>query len=154
MSEVKIRPCIAFLYKSKTNDETDVSASQTIFQDICCQLSDEHERLYSVPCEFIPMIIERGETRIKCNLCCVMITSGLVKQRLQNVQKHFIKSAAHKSNVVQVAGRRNVSSESIAHMEINDAKKIEYANNLAPGSFSVNEVEGHVACYYCTEDKR
>ena len=132
----------------------DSGDSRTIYNDMCRGLSDEHEQLYSVQCEFTP-IVENGVIKIKCDLCSIMITPGLIKQRLQNVRRHFTESTTHKSNVVEAAGRKNVSSESIANMEINASKKIMSANKLAPGTFSiVAGDEGRVLCHYCIGDKR
>lgn len=58
----------------------------------------------------------------------------------------------HKEKVVALAGRDNVPSESVANMEIVEARKVEFVRNTAPGTFEI--VDGYISCRYCVGNSR
>lgn len=70
-----------FLQKSK-KDHAPNELSEYV--DVCKELSVKHEKVYSVPCEFGPELVD-GEVKIRCQICDLLIKSGLQKQKLFNV---------------------------------------------------------------------
>lgn len=116
----------------------------------CEDLSKEHEVLYTVPCTFKPhpAVVKDDESMaVQCEICDVRISAGPLKQRLSNLRRHFTESSSHKSKVILAGGRENVSSESVAEMEVEDSQKLAFLASFAPGVFRRND--SVITCLYC-----
>jgi len=84
---------------------------------------------------------------IHCPICDVMIAAGPKKQRLSNIRRHLTNSSSHQSKVISSKGRDNISSESVANLEIEEACKLKFIAEAAPGVF---KRRGDVfICNYC-----
>lgn len=84
---------------------------------------------------------------IHCPICDVMIAAGPKKQRLSNIRRHLTNSSSHQSKVISSKGRDNISSESVANLEIEEACKLKFIAEAAPGVF---KRRGDVfICDYC-----
>lgn len=88
-----------------------------------------------------------GKVKIICQTCDVQITPGLTKRRLFNVRQHFMDSSCHKAEVISLAGRDNISSESVVSLDMDEGKKIAFLKKISPSTF---ELKGsHVVCSCC-----
>ena len=116
------------------------------FQEVCEELSLEHEHLYSVSWKFEPQIDPEGNIKTICQICNVQITPGQKKQWLFNVRQHFMESSCHKTIVSLAAGRENVPSESVINLDMDEGKKITFSKKISPSTFDVRG--GYVVCSF------
>lgn len=92
---------------------------------------------------------------IQCEVCKVNISTGLPKQRLYHVRRHFSESSSHQAKVIALAGREKALSESVAHIDQREAGQIEFLRRVAPGTFKVEEVTVYAICnYYAGNGRR
>lgn len=61
-------------------------------------------------------------------------------------------SSCHKAKVIYLAGRDNVSSESVVNLDMDEGKKIAFLKKISPSTL---ELKGsHVLCSYCVGNSR